>query len=98
MSDRVVALRPANPSPAAAEPNPSTEDPRLTEALERYLAALEAGQWPDRDALAAQYPEFADKLAGCVDGLEFLHRTAAGLHADPPGDRAGAAHGRLDAG
>ena len=54
------------------------EDPRVTLALEEYLAALEAGQVPDRTQLLARYPDVADVLGGYLDGLDFLHRTGGG--------------------
>src|SRR5260370_5439040 len=58
------------------------DDPRLTQALEEYLAALEVGQLPDRDQLLENYPDLADMLGDYLDGLEFLHGTAVHLHAD----------------
>jgi eukaryotic-like serine/threonine-protein kinase len=61
------------------------EDPRVTQALEEYLAALEAGQVPDRTQLLARYSDVADVLGGYLDGLDFLHRTVVGMHAGAAG-------------
>src|SRR5438105_2457756 len=79
-------LSPAPPTATAAE------DPRVTQALEEYLAALEAGHRPDREQFGALRPDIAAELGGCLEGLEFLHRAAAEMHADsglPPAGGAG---------
>jgi serine/threonine protein kinase len=65
------------------------EDPRVTQALEEYLATLEAGQPLDRDRLRERYPDVADVLGEYLDGLEFLHRTAARLQASTCGPYTG---------
>jgi serine/threonine protein kinase/WD40 repeat protein/tetratricopeptide (TPR) repeat protein len=57
----------------------SLEDPRLVRALEEYLAALEAGQRPDRRAFLARHAEVAPALAECLDGLEVLHQPRSRL-------------------
>jgi serine/threonine protein kinase/WD40 repeat protein len=49
------------------------DDPRVIQALEEYLAALEAGEPPARHEFLARHPGIAQVLAGCLDGLEFLH-------------------------
>jgi serine/threonine protein kinase len=48
------------------------DDPRVLEALEDYAKALEEGRNPDRNELLAQFPEAADELSACLDGLEFV--------------------------
>ena len=59
------------------KPNDSPEDDlRLTRAMNEYLEALEAGQHPDRDALLARHPEFAEELAASLDGIDFIHNVA----------------------
>src|SRR5262245_46732960 len=58
------------------------EEPLLTEALEEYLSALESGLSPDPKELQARYPTIADRLAGCLEGLDFMHRTAAEMHSE----------------
>jgi serine/threonine protein kinase len=55
------------------------DDPRVIRAVEEYLAALEAGPRPDRQQFLARQPEIAEALAGCLDGLEFLHAAAPQL-------------------
>ncbi len=48
------------------------EDPRIVEVVEEYLAQLEQGQTPDRSAFVARYPELAEAIAQCLDGLEIV--------------------------
>jgi serine/threonine protein kinase len=52
------------------------DDPRVTRALEEYLAALEAGRLPDRQDFLAGHADIAPALARCLEGLEFLHTAA----------------------
>jgi hypothetical protein len=98
----VTAARGAPPALA-----PSTDDPRLAEAVEAYRAALKAGSRPDRQALCAQYPDLAQMLEQCLDALDFLqgagqdlgsagsHRPGQAAHVDGfflPSDGPGAPH------
>jgi serine/threonine protein kinase len=53
------------------------DDARVTQALEEYLAVLEAGQFPDRSKFQDRFPDLADSLADYLDGLEFMHQTAS---------------------
>jgi hypothetical protein len=71
------------PIPLAApeDTGQAAEDPRVTQALEEYLAALEAGQPPDPARLRERYPDIADVLSGLLGGLEFLHRASADIQA-----------------
>jgi serine/threonine protein kinase/tetratricopeptide (TPR) repeat protein len=41
--------------------------------MEAYLALLERGQKPDREQFLKQYPDIAQALAECLEGLDFLH-------------------------
>jgi serine/threonine protein kinase len=66
----------------------SLDDPRIVEALERYLAALESGDKPDRQTFLAQHPDVAEGLAECLDGMEALHRSTPS--SQPAADAAGA--------
>lgn len=59
------------------------EDPRLLAVVRAYQAALEAGERPNRADYLARHPDLADELADCLDGLEFLHSTAARLRPAP---------------
>jgi hypothetical protein len=62
----------------AAADRPAPDDPRVVQAVEDYLAALEAGQKPDRAVFLAAHAEVADVLADCLDGLELVYGTASG--------------------
>jgi serine/threonine protein kinase/WD40 repeat protein len=67
--------------------NPTSDqdpaDPRLVRALEEYLAALEGGQTPDRCDFARRYPDLAEDLAECLDGLELMHAASPSSADDP---------------
>jgi serine/threonine protein kinase/WD40 repeat protein len=65
---------PSGPETGAAEA--AADDPRVVRALEEYLAALEAGARPERDALLARHPDIALALADCLDGLELMQALA----------------------
>src|SRR5437868_4400668 len=63
-------------SVSSAEPN----DPRVTGALEEYLAALEEGQQVDRQEFLARHAEIVEPLTKCLGGLEFLRSAAQQMH------------------
>jgi serine/threonine protein kinase/WD40 repeat protein len=73
------------PEVLVASPS-AQDDPRVIGALEEYLAALEAGQRPDRQAFLAQHEDIAPALARALDGLEFIQTAAPQFPepADPP--------------
>src|SRR5439155_25914290 len=52
---------------------------RLTEVLERYLAALEQGAPLSQEAILAEQPDLAPALASYFRSLEELHDMAAGF-------------------
>ena len=52
---------------------------RLTEILDRYLAALDDGVPPQRDALLQEHSDLAEPLAAYLDSLDELHNVAAGF-------------------
>src|SRR5262245_18342554 len=54
-------------------------DSRLTHAMNEYFEALEAGRPVDRDAHVARYPEIAEELRRCLDGIDFIHQVAPQL-------------------
>jgi serine/threonine protein kinase len=58
-------------------PKTGLDDPRVIEALDEYLAALEAGQKPNRQEFLARHPEIADALAECLEGVEVLHNSSS---------------------
>jgi hypothetical protein len=67
------------PGPCGA-PSPALDDPRVVVALEEYLAALEAGQKPNRQAFLARHADIAEALAECLDGMEVLHVAGSSPH------------------
>jgi eukaryotic-like serine/threonine-protein kinase len=71
--------------------NDPSDDPRLAELLDAYLAALQSGGRPDREALLRDHPELGSALR-CIDALEDLAPEPGG-GAEP----AEAAAGQLDA-
>jgi serine/threonine protein kinase/Flp pilus assembly protein TadD len=83
-----AALSPSGPAK-------SLEDPQVIEAVEEYLAALEAGRKPDRQEFLARYPLLAPALAECLDGLEFVQSAGPQLRAAEMNAAAAAAN--LDA-
>ena len=72
--------------PTTTELAPKLEDSSVIAAVREYLAALEAGRQPDRDAFLARYPAIAGALAEVLDGLEFMHAAAPRVLAEAPGD------------
>jgi hypothetical protein len=58
----------------------SPDDPRLAQPLREYLTALEAGHKPNRHEFLAGYPDIAEALGECLDGLEFICTAAPQLH------------------
>lgn len=46
------------------------DDPRILQASREYLAELESGSKPDRQTYLNRYPELADQLTECFDGIE----------------------------
>jgi serine/threonine protein kinase len=65
-------------SPNNPERSPAgIDDPRVIEALDQYLAALESGEKVNRQAFLARHPEIAAPLAECLDGIEALHGVQA---------------------
>ena len=61
------------------------DDPRLVRAAREYLEELESGRRPDRRAWLERYPDLAEALGQCLDGLELVHR-AAPLMSSASGD------------
>jgi eukaryotic-like serine/threonine-protein kinase len=59
-------------TPAAEVP----DDPRLLEAVQEYQRRLEAGERPARQDILRRYPDLAEPLAACLDGLDLVHRAA----------------------
>ena len=51
----------------------ATNDDRLDQALAEYLTLAQSGSSPDIPALLQKYDDVADKLAGCLKTLKFMH-------------------------
>ena len=68
------------------DPADDLDDPRVFQAVQEYLAALEAGRKPDRDAFVARHPDIAPALAQCLAGLDLVHTAGPRLRdpAPPP--------------
>ena len=61
----------------------STRANSVGDVLAGYLQAVERGENPDRPALLAAHPKFADELAAYFADLDRMNRPSAPLH---PGD------------
>ena len=64
----------------------SAPDPIVIQELEAYFAARRRGECPDRRELLGKYPEVAQQLAECLDGLELLHQLGRPLEEVAPDD------------
>jgi tetratricopeptide (TPR) repeat protein len=73
-------MNPLDPRSAAPFPAEGAgDDPRLGQALDEYLTALEAGRAPDRQEFLARHAAIAPHLAECLRGLEFVRQAADAL-------------------
>lgn len=52
------------------------DDPRLAQAVQEYLQELESGRRPDRRRWLERYPDLANALEQCLDGLELVHQAS----------------------
>jgi serine/threonine protein kinase len=55
------------------------DDPRVIHAVQEYLAAVEGGAKPNRQAFLARCPEIAAAVAECLDALDFVQSAAPRL-------------------
>ena len=69
------------------------DDPRLLQVSREYLSELEAGGSPDKQAYLSRYPDLADALLECLEGIELAHSlrpmnapTPVEFHGSPLGD------------
>ncbi len=53
-------------------------NPQLVEAMDEFLAELEAGSAVDREQFLARFPAIADDLRPCLDALTFVHGASIG--------------------
>jgi serine/threonine protein kinase len=66
------------------DPADDLDDPRVFQAVQEYLAALEAGRKPDRDAFVARFPDIAPALNQCLAGLDLVHTAGPRLRDPAP--------------
>jgi hypothetical protein len=66
------------------DPADDLDDPRVFQAVQEYLAALESGRKPDRDAFLANHPDIAPALAQCLAGLDLVHTAGPKLKDSVP--------------
>jgi serine/threonine protein kinase len=77
-------MTPLPPDPSTADASPAAaldralDDPRVFEAVQEYLVALEAGRRPNRHAFVDRYPDIRQSLCECLDALQFVHSSARG--------------------
>jgi eukaryotic-like serine/threonine-protein kinase len=64
---------------ATGGPASASGEATVIRAVQEYLAALEAGQEPDRREFLEHYAAVAGPLAECLDGLDLQHRAAPEL-------------------
>ena len=67
------------------------DDPRVIQAARDYLADLEAGRKPDRQAYYGRCPELAEAMSECFDGMELAHAAGVALRPAAPPFQPGAA-------
>jgi eukaryotic-like serine/threonine-protein kinase len=78
-------------SRCSSNPARQLDDPRVVEALDEYLAALETGKKPDRQEFLSRHNAIADALAECLEGMEALHQASAASQPSAAGSLTGAA-------
>jgi serine/threonine protein kinase len=60
---------------------PATDDdPHLLRAVQEYLAELETGRLPDRQAFTARYPDLGPAMAPYLDALDAVQAASPHLH------------------
>jgi predicted Ser/Thr protein kinase len=64
-----------------ASPEPTSREQRLHQVLAAYLAAVEAGQAPDRDALLRRHPDLATDLRSFFADHDRMRSAAAPIRA-----------------
>jgi serine/threonine protein kinase len=64
-------------------PDETDPDDQVLEIARAYLAELEAGRKPDRQAYLRRHPERAAQLRECLDGIDMAHAVGSSI-APPP--------------
>ena len=73
MSEHDGTRSAAGPGPGVdREETASFVDQRFTEAMEAYLAELDAGRVVDHRLFAQRYPDIAQQLISCFESLDFV--------------------------
>jgi serine/threonine protein kinase len=52
------------------------DDPRVFQAVQEYLVALEAGERPEPEEFLDRHPEIRESLTECLEALQFVHTAA----------------------
>ncbi|MEN6557167.1 MAG: serine/threonine-protein kinase [Thermoguttaceae bacterium] len=60
---------------------PSSED-ELLKVVQQYMRELEAGRRPNRAQWIARYPQLQPALGDCLDGVCWMHETAASMKSE----------------
>jgi serine/threonine protein kinase len=68
--------------PSESAPVYEGDDPRVDKAVHEYMEESDAGRRPSRKEFLARYPEIADELSVCLQGLAFLDAAAAQIKED----------------
>src|SRR5260370_19575018 len=84
--NQTEAYRAASADPISTGSGP--DDPRVLQAVEEYLAALEAGQAPGRDEFLGRHAAIAARLGQYLDGLDLIHRAGSAAGPVPDWDAA----------
>ncbi len=71
----------------------TTDDPRLLNAVQEYLAELEAGRRPDARVFVQRHAEVAAELRPYLDALDVVHAAGAVIH--EPNEERGTPSGAL---
>ncbi len=62
--------------PAETQPSDDDLSPRLSEAIESYIAAVERGESFSPEQWALRYPDIADELRECLSALKLIQRAS----------------------
>ena len=73
-------------NPRAERLEEAADDPRVVQALKEYVAALEAGNPPNREEFLSARAEIAGPLATCLDSLALVCAAAPRLRSLPGED------------
>ncbi|MCC6493161.1 MAG: protein kinase, partial [Pirellulales bacterium] len=68
--------------PGAAPEGSKVSEARVSQALEAYAAAIDAGAPMSREDLIAAFPDVAEEVFGCLDSLDFIRQVAPQLRDD----------------